>query len=292
MAAIIVKSALYPDPKGRRTHLRISVDRSLAAAGGPAAGIVATVAVTEEGGYTRIPDVPLWSTRGAADAITEGAIYKAEWLDSAGGVTPVKGLEIFRIDIPCAATTWGVIEAYTQAWLVSQSDQSNGLGFGLNTNPTIFRSPVTVLGADVSHSDQAIVLVFGRGPNAPMLCADLNGLMLSQGNTTVLISAQQPVRVVSLPATSDIVPANDANLLADTTSNDVTLQLQVPGTGERNQFYIYNLGLTGNSVRLLPPTGQAINGLAPNTPFIFSGAEQMVRAIYSTALAKYIVNNG
>lgn len=293
MAAITVKSALYPAPKGRWTHLQISVDRSLATAGGPgAAGLVATVAVTAEGVYTRIPDVALWSVRGAADAITQGAIYQAHWLDGSGQATPVKGLEAFRIDIPCANTTWGVIEAYTQAWLFSQTEMGNGNQFGLNTEPTVHRSPVMVLGNDVSHLDQTIVLVFGRGPNAPMLCADSTGLMFSQGTSTVSISAQQPERVINLPATSNVVPANDANLLADTTSNDITLQLQVPGAGERNQFYFYNLGLTGNAVRLLPPNGQRINNLDPNVPLIFSGAEQMARAIYSATLAKYLVNLG
>lgn len=290
MAAITVKPALYPAPLGNHTHLRISVDRDLTLVGGPVAGVVATVPVTGDNAYVAVPAVNLFSIRGTNDAVTRGAMYKAEWVDGTSGlVTPVIGLETFRIDIPCPETTWAAIQDYTDAYLRSLSELSNGQHFGLTAQPNIIRSVVTVLGADVSHEDQTIILVFGRGPNAPMLCADASGIMISMGGSIVTISAKQPERVVSASVVTNVVAATDSNIFADTTNNDVPLRLPIPGPTERNVFEFYNIGTTGFSVQLIPPAGQSINGLAVDAPFIFSGSEQRARAVYCASLSKYFV---
>ncbi|HEX9005395.1 MAG TPA: hypothetical protein VGB07_36145 [Blastocatellia bacterium] len=148
------------------TTLRVSVDRSLASVGGPAAGVVASGAVTVTNANFVLPSLVLYSTYNAADEITRGAIYRAELLDGAGNVViALPSFNAFQIRIISAQTSWNEIREYNDFLAITQGLNNDNLG--TNTDPTLFNSIIGVLGATARASQDTISLLFGMGVNPP-----------------------------------------------------------------------------------------------------------------------------
>lgn len=168
MPAITVRSALINKIGSNEvTTLRVSVDRSLASAGGPSsAGVVASGAVTVSVGTFLLPALTLYSTYNAPDAATQGAIYKAELLDGSGNVvTELPGFASFLLRVPATQCTWNSIQEWNDYLTLIQATNLDTLGN--STTPVVGLSCVGVLGAYTTASRDTITLFFGSSINAP-----------------------------------------------------------------------------------------------------------------------------
>ncbi|HMX24726.1 MAG TPA: hypothetical protein PKC13_03795 [Blastocatellia bacterium] len=146
--------------------LRVSVDRSLASVGGPAAGIVASGAVVVSNADFTLPALVLYSTYNAADEITRGAQYRAELLDSLGNVVAtLPGFEAFQIRNISAQTTWNEIREYNDFIAITQGLDNDNLGN--STAPTLLNSIIGILGATARAAQDTIAFYFGMGINPP-----------------------------------------------------------------------------------------------------------------------------
>ncbi len=167
MAAIVVKQQRIARIAAQDiTTLRVLVDRSLATAGGPGAGTVVTIPVTVETASILLPQITLYETATAPDAVTRGAIYTAQLLDLNGFVvSEVPGFGAFVLRIPSAQTTWNEIRESNDFQALIQSAVANRLG--LDTTPTVGQSVITVIGGASQAGLDTISLFFGSSPNSP-----------------------------------------------------------------------------------------------------------------------------
>ena len=167
MAAIIIRQQRIARIAAQGiTTLRVLVDRSLASAGGPGAGVVVTVPVTVETASILLPQITLYETATAPDAVTQGAIYSAQLLDLNGFVvSEVPGFGAFTIRIPSAETTWNELRESNDFQALIQSAVTNRLG--LDTTPTIGQSVITVIGGASQAGLDTINLFFGSSVNPP-----------------------------------------------------------------------------------------------------------------------------
>lgn len=167
MPAITVKSAKIAKQGGSNvTTLRVVVDRSLASVGGPAAGVVASGAVTQDAATFTLPQLTLYSTYNAADLITKEAIYRAELLDGSGNVVQtLTGFDAFQIRVISTQTTWNEIREQNDFYSLIQGAGNTRLGN--DSTPSLGNSVVTVLGAITDAAADTINLLFGSQINPP-----------------------------------------------------------------------------------------------------------------------------
>ncbi len=182
MPAITVRSARINRPLGEVTNLRVSVDRSLASAGGPgAAGVVVNVPVTAQGLSIVLPAITLYSTYNAADIVTRGAQYRAELVDGAGAVVQVlaPGFDAFLVQIPNTCTTWDELNEHNDFLKQTQflvQDQVPSMLMA-DVSPFLIDSSWTVIGTRTISDRDNIGLYFGNEDNPPgfrfSVCAGL-----------------------------------------------------------------------------------------------------------------------
>ncbi len=167
MAAIIVRQQRIARIAAQDiTTLRVLVDRSLVSAGGPGAGTVVTIPVTVETASILLPQITLYETATAPDAVTQGAIYTTQLLDINGQVVAyVPGFAAFTIRIPSAETTWNELRESNDFQALIQSAVTNRLG--LDTTPTVGQSVITVIGGASQAGLDTINLFFGSSANPP-----------------------------------------------------------------------------------------------------------------------------
>ncbi len=167
MPAITVLSAkIAKQGASDVTTLRVTVDRSLASVGGPAAGVVASGAVTQDSAAFVLPQLTLYSTWNAADLITREAIYRAELLDGGGNVVSVlTGFNAFQIRVISSQTTWNEIREQNDFYSLTQGAGNTRLGN--DSTPSLGNSVVTVLGAITNAPSDTISLFFGAQVNPP-----------------------------------------------------------------------------------------------------------------------------
>lgn len=165
MPAITVRACRINRPVGDVANLRVSVDRSLASAGGPGAGVVATGAVTAQGQSTILPQITLYSTYNAPDLVTRGAQYRAELVDGGGAVVEVlPGFDAFMVLIPAPCTTWDELDEsndfYKQTPYQVQDDVPSTLMTDID--PELINSQWVCIGAQTDAAHDTIGLYFGK----------------------------------------------------------------------------------------------------------------------------------
>ncbi len=167
MPAITVLSAkIAKQGASDVTTLRVVVDRSLASVGGPAAGVVASGAVTQDNAAFVLPQLTLYSTYNAPDLITKEAIFRAELLNGAGQVVQVlTGFNAFQIRVISSQTTWNEIREQNDFYALIQGAGNTRLGN--DSTPSLGNSVVTVLGAITNAPSDTISLFFGSQVNPP-----------------------------------------------------------------------------------------------------------------------------
>ncbi len=170
MASIIVRSARIALVKGNIANLRVSVDRSLATAGGPGAGVVANAAVTAQGVSIVLPQITLYTTWDAPDQTTREAQYKAELVDSLGRVvTTLDSLNPFQLRIPNSQTTWKEITEWNEFYRASQNQTPPDAPGQYDSDPLQLPMNNIFLGLQSNSATDTIGLYVGNNDNPPGL---------------------------------------------------------------------------------------------------------------------------
>lgn len=170
MSSIIVRSARIAMPLGNIANLRVSVDRSLATAGGPAAGVVATAAVTAQGVSIILPQITLYTTWDAPDATTQQAQYTAELVDSLGRVlVRFDGLNPFQLRLANTQTTWKEIQDWNEFYRQSKFLTPNEVPGQYDTEPLQLPGNNIFLGQQSNSATDTMGIYAGNTDNPPGL---------------------------------------------------------------------------------------------------------------------------
>jgi hypothetical protein len=170
MASIIVRSARIAMPQGNIVNLRVSVDRSLATAGGPAAGVVALEPVSATGFSIDLPEITLYTTWDAPDATTQQAQYTAQLVDGSGNViASFDYLNPFQLRIPNSETTWKEIEEWNEFYRESKNLTPNDVPGQYDAGPVLIPSCNVFLGTQTNAATDTMGLYAGNADNPPGL---------------------------------------------------------------------------------------------------------------------------
>lgn len=170
MASIVVRSARIALAPGQVANLRVSVDRSLATAGGPGAGVVVNTPVTTQGFSIVLPAITLWTTWDAPDQTTKEAQYKAELTDANGvALYTLSSLDNFQIRLVTAQTTWKEITEYNEFLRESQSQTPPDAPQQYDSNPILLAPLNIFLGLGSNSATDSMGLYVGNSDNPPGL---------------------------------------------------------------------------------------------------------------------------
>ena len=249
MSSIIVRSARIAMPQGNIANLRVSVDRSLATAGGPAAGVVATAAVTAQGVSLILPQITLYTTWDAPDATTQQAQYTAELVDSLGRVlVRFDGLNPFQLRLANSETTWKEIQDWNEFYRQSKTLTPNDVPGQYDQEPLQIPGNNIFIGGQSNSATDTMGLYAGNADNPPGLRWNVATQLWEFSNNGTTWTSMGSGGGGGTPAgPSGSVQFNDGGSFggsAGFTYNSVTNSLSLGTAATPGGFRL--VGLTGN----------------------------------------------